>query len=129
MEKRAGVYTRQATERAGGSPVSLQEELCRRLCEQHGWQVVAVESDTASGLDEDRPAWNRIVKMAEAEAIDVIVASDPDRISLTGTQFRMLNELTVKHGVGFATVMSGIHTSPEDAQIIRIRSMFDNHGV
>ncbi|MFD2794664.1 recombinase family protein [Promicromonospora vindobonensis] len=127
MEKRAGVYARTANEDGSLTAIPLQEDLCRRLCDEHGWRVVAVESDTASGLDEDRPGWSRIVNMAKAEEIDVIVASDPDRISRADSVYTMLNELTVKHGVGFATVKSGIHTSPEDAQVVRIRMMFDDY--
>lgn len=127
MKKRAGVYTRTASEGSSLTALPLQEDLCRRLCDEHGWQVVAVETDTASGFDEDRPGWNRILKMAKAEEIDVIVASSPDRISRSGEVLKVLAELAQNHGVGFATVQSGVHTSPEDAQIVRLRSMFDEH--
>lgn len=125
MEKRAAIYTRSA--RANPGPDLLQEQECRRLCDEQQWRVVAAENDAASGNDENRPGWNSILSMAKAGEIDVIVALSPDRISRSWDALAVLGDLARNHGVGFATARSGIHTSPEDAQIIRLRTMFNEH--
>ncbi|PUB32528.1 resolvase-like protein [Promicromonospora sp. AC04] len=106
----------------------LQERECRQLCDEQQWRVVAVENDFTSGNDADRPGWNRVLRMAEAEEIDVIVARSTDRISRSSDVRPMLDKLARDHGVGFATAEAGVRTSSEGAQILRLRTMFNDDG-
>lgn len=72
---RAAIYARYSTDKQKETSVEDQVRLCRRHCEQKGWQVTEIFVDHGiSGTTSQRPDYLRLVQAAERGAVDVIVA-------------------------------------------------------
>lgn len=79
---RAAIYARYSTDKQKDTSVEDQIRLCRRLCEQKGWQVTEVFTDHAlSGKNTLRPGYQRLIQAAECGQIDVIAAESQNRLS------------------------------------------------
>ena len=79
---RAALYARYSSDQQ--SPLSIEHQLIlvRELAERLGVTITAIHSDAAiSGGQADRPGWNQVLRLAEARAIDVVLAEGLDRIS------------------------------------------------
>lgn len=80
--KRAACYLRvSSVEQGREDHVSLpvQEARCRAYVEQHGWTLIAVESDRESGLRPQRPGYNRVLQLAREKHIDCVVVMAASR--------------------------------------------------
>ncbi|MEZ0468952.1 recombinase family protein, partial [Phaeobacter sp. SYSU ZJ3003] len=79
---RAAIYARYSTDKQKDTSVEDQIRLCRRMCEQNGWQVTEVFTDHAlSGKNALRPGYQRLIRAAECGQIDIIVAESQNRLS------------------------------------------------
>jgi len=93
--KRAAIYVRvsKAYKKKGETRVSIEEQMadCEAYCEEHGYAIVAryVDKDkyrvggklkTPSGENPDRPSYQTMLRAAQAEEFDVIVAWKEDRL-------------------------------------------------
>lgn len=82
MTKRAVIYARYSSEMQSASSITDQVRLCRRLCDNNGWEVVEIFSDEAmSGELHLRPAFQQMQTMARANGFEVLVAESLDRLS------------------------------------------------
>lgn len=83
MGKQAAIYCRVSTaqQAAEGFSLDAQETQLREYAEQHGITVTHVEIEQESGARTDRPGLARIVEMAKAGTIDVVLVSKRDRLS------------------------------------------------
>lgn len=82
IKPRAVLYLRQSVSREESISLELQETAGRTHAEQHGYDVVAVESDPGiSGRTWKRPAVQRVMTMIEAGQADVIVLWKWSRLS------------------------------------------------
>lgn len=80
--KRAVLYLRQSVHREESISLELQEVAGREYCQRHGYDVVAVESDPGiSGRTWKRPAVQRVMRMVDDGAADVIVLWKWSRLS------------------------------------------------
>lgn len=79
---RAVLYLRQSVSREESISLELQETAGRAHAEQHGYEVVAVESDPGiSGRTWNRPAVQRVMAAIESGEADVIVLWKWSRLS------------------------------------------------
>ncbi|WP_267642061.1 recombinase family protein [Haloarchaeobius amylolyticus] len=80
---RAAVYARTSTtSQKYGYSIGEQVRLCVDRCHLLGWEVHYIFQDEAeSGSDTDRPMFQRMISMAEADAFDVLVFWKLDRFS------------------------------------------------
>ena len=81
---RAAVYARVSTEKqAEKYSLPTQKKLCVELCEKNNWEVVEVLVDDgySGSLFEERPAFSRLLTLAQQRKIDVIVVTDIDRLA------------------------------------------------
>ena len=112
---RAAIYARVSTEHQEKHGYSLpsQLEACRKYAKERGWQVVTEETDDVSGATIDRPGWERVLDMAEAGQIDVVVVYDLDRLART-VATQMIAEKQLKRlGVEIAYVQGDYPDTPE----------------
>ena len=98
---RAAIYARYSTDKQKETSVEDQVRLCRRHCEQKGWQVTEIFADHGiSGTTSQRPDYLRLVQAAERGAVDVIVAESLNRLSRdqadTALLFKRMNFLGVR---------------------------------
>ncbi len=79
---RAAIYCRTATAGHDADPLADQEARCRGRCQERGYRVERVEHDLGSGLRlEGRPGLDALRAAIAAGTIDVVVATDPQRLS------------------------------------------------
>jgi len=82
--RRAAIYIRVSTPRqAEDDKISLGEQELRerQYCDSRGHGVVGVYSDIASGATKKRPGFQQMLKDAQADKFDVIVAWKTDRLA------------------------------------------------
>jgi DNA invertase Pin-like site-specific DNA recombinase len=74
------------------APVQLIK--LRRFAENHGWEVVAEYADRASGADDSRPEFDKMMKAAYKREFDVILVVRIDRIMRSlSNLLNVLNQL------------------------------------
>jgi site-specific DNA recombinase len=81
---RAALYSRVSTEEQAEHGTSLSDQVRRTeaYCVDHGWTVAARYSDEGvSGATVERPALKNLIAGASAGEFDVVVVTDPDRLS------------------------------------------------
>ncbi len=82
MTKRVVIYTRvSTTNQEDNFSLSSQEDACRTFATMHGWTIVAVERDVASGANRYRAGLDRALGMIERSEADVLLAHALDRLS------------------------------------------------
>ncbi|MEM4732578.1 MAG: IS607 family transposase [Desulfurococcaceae archaeon] len=79
-----------------------QVEALKNYVEQKGWRLVAVVTDVASGLNEDRRGLRKVLDMAKKHEFDVLVVAYRDRLTRFG--FTYLQELFKAYGVNVVAV-------------------------
>lgn len=78
---KAAIYTRVSTDRQQeGASLSVQLEACRTYCESHGYVVVDEFRDVLSGLNTERPEYQKAVDLARSNGIDKLVVWRLDRL-------------------------------------------------
>ena len=81
---RVAIYCRISRDDKGEElGVQRQEEDCRRWCEEHGYEVVAVyiDNDISAMGTKRRPRYNKMLKGIQAREFDAVVAWHQDRIT------------------------------------------------
>ncbi|MEM1618816.1 MAG: IS607 family transposase [Desulfurococcaceae archaeon] len=86
-----------------------QVEALKKYVEQKGWKLVAVVTDVASGLNEDRRGLRKVLDMAKKHEFDVLVVAYRDRLTRFG--FTYLQELFKAYGVN---VVAFFQEEPKD---------------
>lgn len=111
---KAAVYCRISRDRKvdGGYTmlgVDRQEEDCRALCGNLGWEVaeVFVDNDISATSGRVRPAYQAMLEAARTGTIDAIVCWHPDRLYRRVKDLEELIEVCDKARVPIATVNAG----------------------
>ena len=77
---RAAIYTRFSSDRQRQTSSEDQARNCRRRIEAEGWQLVEHYRDEAvSGSRRDRPAYQRMLKAAQARQFETLLVDDLSR--------------------------------------------------
>src|SRR4051812_24417938 len=82
--KRAGIYMRISKDRKGDMlGVGRQEDACRTLAAEIGWDVVDlyVDDDLSAFKRQHRPEWERLLGDINGRAIDAVLGLHPDRFA------------------------------------------------
>lgn len=121
---RAGVYVRISQDREGaGLGVARQEEDCRALCLQLGWEVaeVYVDNDTSAYSGKPRKNWERLISDVTDGAVQAIVGWHVDRLTRTPRELEDIIDLAERYGVHLATVTGEIDlATPTGRMVARI---------
>lgn len=110
MESQVGIYLRISADTQGqGLGVERQEQDCRRLCEQHGWNVAEVYSDNdrSAYSRKPRPAYSDMLEAIRDRRINTVVAWHPDRLHRQLRELVSFIDLVDEFGVHIETVTAG----------------------
>jgi site-specific DNA recombinase len=112
---RVAVYTRisddsrDGTERGLG--VQRQREDCMARVEREGWEVVETFSENDVGASsksrKTRPLYKRLIALAEAGEIDIILSYSASRLTRRPLELEALISLHERKGVLLRTIVSG----------------------
>lgn len=108
--RRAGLYMRISRDQTGeGLGVERQEDDCRTLARQLGWDVVEVyvDNDISATSGKPRPAYRKMLTDLQAGTIDAIIAWHPDRLYRRATDLGELVEIVQRHRTPVATAKAG----------------------
>jgi len=114
--KKAGLYCRVSTR---GQTTENQRLQLEEYCQRQKWRVAGLYEDVGiSGSKDDRPAFGRMMKDAEAGKLDVVVVWKIDRLARSTAH--LLNTITElkEWGVGFAASTQGISTESSAGRML-----------
>lgn len=118
---RAAIYCRLGRGRAGAAPgVGRQEEDCRAWCARRGWVVAKVYADDDAGVrsGKPRPAWQQLIRDAQAGMIDAVVGWHVDVLTRSPRELEDVVGLADKYGVELATVTGEIDLSDPAGRLV-----------
>lgn len=107
---RAGIYVRISEDVKGtGLGVARQEEDCRSLAEQRGWDVVAVwsDNDISAYSGKRRPGYEQLFDAMKNRDVDIVVAWHPDRLHRSTRELEDFIDLIEATQVCAITVKAG----------------------
>ena len=104
----AAISARFSSENQRDASLDDQERLCRRLCENEGWNVYKVYADRAmSGSSDRRPGYQAMLVDARAGKFQVLVAEGIDRLSRDQADIATLHKQLRFLGIKIVTVSEG----------------------
>jgi len=105
-KKRAAVYAR-VSSHDQKEDLERQKERLITYAVEKGYDVKAILTDIASGLNENRKGLKRLFKLVEEREVDVVVVSYKDRLTRFG--FRYLESYFKSHEVEIEVVNGDVH--------------------
>ena len=129
----AGIYSRLSREdtKNGKKDVSVSIENQRKMledyCNERGWKYYSYEDDDFSGVNFDRPSFQRMIRDMKAGNINCIVTKDLSRFGRNvaeGSRYR--DEVFPEYGVRFVTLDGQYDSENEDNDIAPFIDVFKN---
>jgi len=122
--KRAIIYTRVSSDeqKKNNSP-SAQRDDGIAYAEEQGFAVLYVMSEDFTGTTIDRPIFNRLLELADAGFMEVVIVQHPDRLG-RGPVLEMAIALLAKRGVEVHACNRGL-ISDEDDENAQIQNSVD----
>ena len=103
---KAVVYARVSTAQQAEQGVSLDSQIskCNEYATGHGLRVIDIAIDALSGKDTNRPALQRVIKLAEKRKIQHILVWNIDRLTRSTIDGLMMVEMLTRKGVNLHEV-------------------------
>lgn len=106
----AAIYCRISRDKTGaGLGVERQEEDCRKLAKQLGWNVIKVytDNDISAYSGKRRPEYQALLAAMRSGLITGVLAWHPDRLHRSPTELETYIDLSDAHGITTHTVQAG----------------------
>ena len=111
QDKRVWLYCRVAHEDAAA--LENQKQLLLTYAEKKGYKIVGVTSEAGSGMTMDRPGWNNIIKAAETQTMDAVMAVNCGRIARNTIEYLKCESRLSAYRVAIETVQdNGVWKKP-----------------
>ncbi|MEA3203583.1 MAG: site-specific recombinase, partial [Thermoplasmata archaeon] len=108
--QRVAIYARIST--AKQNTIEEQVAQARQRCQERGWSVRYILKDEAlSGRDASRPAFQRLLDLAESGSIDVVVIWKIDRLARSLAHAAAVEEILREHNVAIHSCTEPIDTT------------------
>jgi len=111
---KAAIYTRVSTsdQAVNGESLDLQKDRLIEYVKNHGWELYkAYEDGGFSGKNVNRPAFQSMMKDAEAKKFDILVVYKIDRLSRSVLDFHTTMQFLEKQGISFVSVTQQFDTT------------------
>lgn len=127
MTTRAVLYARVSGDdsRKEGRNLQGQLDMCRVFAQARGYQIIeelAEDDRGAEGASFDLPQLRRILDMAKAHAIDVIIVREIDRFSRSLAKQLIIEEELKRHGVKIEYALAEYPDTPEGSLMKNIKA-------
>ena len=119
QEVRAAIYCRLSKDDDLSGPsasIQNQRELLCRYCEEQGWRVAGIfQDDGYTGLNMDRPDFQRMLGAVERGMFDVILTKDLSRLGRNYLQTgQLIEEFFPKNRVRYIALNDAVDTNIEN---------------
>ena len=119
QEVRAAIYCRLSKDDDQDGPsasIQNQREMLSRYCEEQGWQVAGIfQDDGYTGLNMDRPDFQRMLKLIEQGMFDVVLTKDLSRLGRNYLQTgQLIEEFFPRNRVRYIALNDAVDTSVEN---------------
>ena len=119
QEVRAAIYCRLSKDDDQDGPsasIQNQRELLCRYCEEQGWRVAGIfQDDGFTGLNMDRPDFQKMLAAVERGMFDVILTKDLSRLGRNYLQTgRLIEEFFPKNRVRYIALNDAVDTEKEN---------------
>lgn len=119
MEVRAAIYCRLSKDDDQDGPsasIQNQREMLSRYCEEQGWNVTGVfQDDGYTGLNMERPDFQRMLSLIEQGMFDVVLTKDLSRLGRNYLQTgQLIEEFFPKNRVRYIALNDAVDTSVEN---------------
>ncbi len=117
--KAAALYLRLSQDRTGESlGIDRQEQLCRGLAAEKGWNVgaVYVDRDISAYSGKRRPGYDRMLDDLKNGVRDAVIAVDQDRLTRAPKELEHFIDLADGHRIALATVSGEIDLGTSDGR-------------
>jgi site-specific DNA recombinase len=123
--KTAAIYARVSTaDQVKGTSLDGQVALCQDFAKEHGYSVVKVMQEDASGARLDRLKLGELRNMAERREIEALIVFDPDRLSRSMAHTMMLMEEFERNKSEVLFVNAPREDTPEGEMLFGMRALF-----
>lgn len=117
--RRAALYVRLSREESAQNrgALAMQEAFLRRFAEAQGFAVCGVyRDDGQSGVNFERPAFQKLLRAIERGEVDILLTKDLSRLGRNSARTAdLLDEYFPRHGVRYISVGEGIDTEAPTA--------------
>jgi site-specific DNA recombinase len=123
--KTAAIYSRVSTaDQVKGTSLDGQVALCQAYAKEHGYSVLKVVQEDASGARLDRPKLGELRNMADRREIEALIVFDPDRLSRSMAHTMMLMEEFERNKADVLFVNAPQEDTPEGEMLFGMRALF-----
>ncbi len=127
---RAAIYCRLSKDddqQGESASIANQRSMLQDYCDKNGWEVIAVyQDDGFTGLNMDRPDFQRMLQMIKQGMINLVITKDLSRLGRnyldTG---KMIEEFFPKHGVRYIAMNDGIDTMRDNNDIAPFKNILN----
>ena len=107
------IYARVSTaKQADAGNLQRQKERLITYAVEKGYQITAIYTETASGLNENRRELTKLLKEAPKGNIDIIIIEYKDRLARFG--YKYLEQYFLSYGVAIEVVETNDEKSPQE---------------
>ncbi len=123
--KTAAIYARVSTaDQVKGTSLDGQVQLCQEYAKEHGYTVIKVLQEDASGARLDRPKLGELRDMAARHEIEALIVFDPDRLSRSLAHTMLLVEEFERARAGVLFVNAPREDTPEGKMLFGMKALF-----
>ncbi len=127
---RAAIYCRLSKDddlEGESASIANQRALLEGYCEKQGWEVAAVfQDDGYTGLNLDRPDFQRMLKAIEAGVVNLVVTKDLSRLSRNYLESgRLIEDYFPRHGVRYIAMNDNVDTLRENNEIAPFKGILN----
>ena len=128
---RAAIYCRLSKDDdqdGESASIANQRSMLESYCAKQGWEVVAVFQDNGyTGLNLDRPDFQRMLKAIEKGMVNLVITKDLSRLSRNYLESgRLIEEYFPRHGVRYIAMNDNVDTLRENNEIAPFKGILKN---
>ncbi len=127
---RVGIYCRLSKDddlQGESASIANQRAMLEDYCNKQGWEVVAVfQDDGYTGLNMDRPDFQRMLKAIEKGFINLVITKDLSRLGRNYLETgRLMEDYFPRHGIRYIAMNDGIDTLAENNEIAPFKNILN----
>ena len=127
---RAAIYCRLSKDDdqdGESASIANQRSMLESYCAKQGWEVVAVfQDDGYTGLNLDRPDFQRMLKAIEKGMVNLVITKDLSRLSRNYLESgRLIEEYFPRHGVRYIAMNDNVDTLRENNEIAPFKGILN----